>query len=109
MFTRTQITPNDLDSALELVRACMIQNMEKNGYGAFVSPHECLGVITEEYQELVFATQQSSRTQVIAPFCNELLDLASAAIFGLASAVTNITPPTSDAENIQPQDPPQQE
>jgi NTP pyrophosphatase (non-canonical NTP hydrolase) len=52
----------------------------EKGRGAFVSTHEILGIITEEYYELVDAV----RSDVVDDVRSELLDIAVGCIFGIA-------------------------
>jgi NTP pyrophosphatase (non-canonical NTP hydrolase) len=55
------------------------------GDGAFSSPHEILGAITEEYHELVEAVRHDKiGSPAIEQIQQELKDLAVLAIFGLA-------------------------
>ena len=56
--------------------------LAKHGHGAHASPHEILGVITEEYQELVEAVRDDDNPQ---RFVDELFDIGVACIFGVAS------------------------
>ena len=65
------------------------EHMEKvimaKGDGAFSSPHEILGAITEEYHELVRAVRHDKPGNPASEeIQHELKDLAVLAIFGLA-------------------------
>jgi NTP pyrophosphatase (non-canonical NTP hydrolase) len=57
----------------------------RKGDGALCSIHEALGVVTEEYAELEDAVRSNNAMTVR----NELLDIAVAAIVGIASYEAN--------------------
>lgn len=57
------------------------QQIEEKGRGAFLSHHEMLGAITEEYSELIDAVRQNNPSDVIS----ELFDVAVACAFSIAS------------------------
>ncbi len=61
----------------ELINALEARLQEK-GNLVFDSPHEILGVVTEEYHELVEAVRQGAAKRID----DELLDVAVAAVFG---------------------------
>jgi NTP pyrophosphatase (non-canonical NTP hydrolase) len=67
---------------LKEVERNLDQLIENKGNHTFASTHEILGVIVEEYHELIEAVQSNERTEVIS----ELHDLAVAAIWGIVSA-----------------------
>ena len=75
--TNNDIVNQSIDTAIsELFR-----RLEEKGYGSFISYHETLGVVTEEYFELVDAV----RSNDVEHIKDELMDLAVAVIFGHAS------------------------
>jgi anthranilate phosphoribosyltransferase len=81
---RQQITPSDLDSAINLVGVDLMARCEKHGVGTFASAHEIKGVLDEEYDEYLEAMRDDThagRAQKV----KELSDIAVAAIFGIAS------------------------
>jgi NTP pyrophosphatase (non-canonical NTP hydrolase) len=55
--------------------------LKKHGNGKFISAHETLGVLTEEYDETINAVRNNSEGQII----QELFDVAQTAVFGVAS------------------------
>jgi NTP pyrophosphatase (non-canonical NTP hydrolase) len=57
------------------------KEMKNKGPAAFVSTHEILGTIAEEYDELIHAVRANNNQAVR----EELLDLAVLAIFGISS------------------------
>lgn len=56
------------------------ETLQKKGFGTFASSHEVLGVITEEYHELVGA-QKANDLQAIR---HELYDIAVGCLFAIA-------------------------
>jgi len=68
-----------------------------NGDKAFIGPHEILGIITEEYIELVGAVTSNQRERVI----NELVDVAVGCLWGVASLIAqrdaSLYPPVAQA------------
>ncbi len=71
--------------AIEAATEKLNRRLHKKGYGAFVSKHEILGILTEEYKELIDAVQSEpvngGRNSVRA----ELLDIVVGCLFGVAS------------------------
>jgi len=59
----------------------LMQRLQEKGPGIYISSHETLGIVTEEYHELVKAVQDNDTE---AQF-DELLDLAVACVAGMAS------------------------
>lgn len=59
--------------------------MNKHGDGAYASNHEALGVIAEEYDEFIEAVRSNNRQRIE----EELYDLATAALFAVASSRTH--------------------
>jgi len=77
---RQQITQKQAKDADSTVRMKLIDRLEEKGYGALVSRHEILGVLTEEYAEAIEAVTLKSIQEVR----DELIDLAVGCIFGVA-------------------------
>lgn len=80
-FVRPQVSDENLNKALEEMVRAVGKRLEDKGRGAFVSHHEGLGIITEEYTELVLAVQQNDPVDV----ASEAMDVAVGAVFLLAS------------------------
>ena len=76
--SRYTVTGEDVDIALEQLRARILDNMNRHGHGTFINTAEFLGVVVEEFEELkaelVARNMTGSR--------REALDLAAAALFG---------------------------
>jgi len=69
-----------LNDAIVQIQQHLAYTLNIKGSGSFVSTHELLGVITEEYYELIEAAHRGNVTNVHG----ELLDIAAACIFGVA-------------------------
>ena len=78
---RPQVNDASLLQAIENLTVGMGQRIEEKGRGAFTSNHEMLGIIAEEYHELIEAVRQNDPVDV----ANELSDIAVACLFSLAS------------------------
>ena len=78
---RPQIKPNDLEYTINIVNNKAIERLNKKGWGIYISKHEALGIIAEEYQELI----ESIRDDNTDNFYEECLDIAVAAILAIAS------------------------
>ncbi len=82
---RQQITQRQAKQADSVVRMKLIDRLNEKGYGALLSRHEILGVLTEEYHEAVKAVESQS----IQDVRDELIDLAVGCIFGIACIEAN--------------------
>lgn len=78
---RPQVTIDTLGKVLEWIADETANCLELKGAGAFVSAHEILGCITEEYQELIDAVRDDDFDDIRG----ELLDIAVGAIMCIAS------------------------
>ena len=78
--SRIQISNDAINQASLEVRDQIQRRLEQKGFGTFASRHETLGIVTEEYHELVEAVH----TGTLLNIRKELEDLAVAAIFGVA-------------------------
>ena len=77
---RKKITKKSQQLALRLLDEAMAERLREKGTGTFASSHEVLGVIQEEFDELLAAVRGNDITAVKY----ELLDIAVGAIFGVA-------------------------
>lgn len=68
----------------EFVQELGVQLQCKGDLG-FISSHETLGVITEEYYELCEAVHENNEKRIV----NELMDVVIAAFFGYATLIQN--------------------
>lgn len=81
LFVRPTITQAEADKAVQLAYRALQKHMEQKGTGAFISPHEMLGQVEEEAFEFKLGVQSNSYLDQK----NELLDIAVAAIWSIAS------------------------
>ena len=77
---RQNISEELIDAAMTKLREGISHRLAQKGRGSFSSKHEILGIVTEEYHELVEAVHAGAMGDVSA----ELGDLAVAAVFGFA-------------------------
>lgn len=78
---RKRVSIESLLKAQALINKKLQQAVGIHGPGVYVNYHECLGIITEEYQELVMAVRRNRSEDIV----NELADVAISAIWGIAS------------------------
>lgn len=78
--SRPQVEPMWVDMAQQKIRQKLEVRLEKKGHGSFSSKHEILGMMSEEYLELVLAVHSKEPGKLE----EELLDLGVGAQFGLA-------------------------
>ena len=83
---RKQITMRQAKYASLMTESKLIDRLQNDkGYGALVSRHEILGVVTEEYNELTEAVKSKTLKEVR----DELIDIAVGCIFGVACIDAN--------------------
>jgi hypothetical protein len=84
MSFRVQITDAEVERAFAHVRKALKETVLAKGAGAFVSPCEALGAVTEEYHEFV----EAIRSGPIGEIHDEAVDIAVASIWAIASSLT---------------------
>ena len=77
---RKQVDQKCVDHAVKLFKYKLERVFQRRGRGTFTSQHEILGIITEEYHELIDAVHRNEPYDLQ----EELLDIAIAALFGVA-------------------------
>lgn len=77
---RLKIKKRYVKSAVKALEDKIAYRMVQKGPQSYASVHEALGLITEEYKELIDAVQSNKRKDVIS----ELLDVAVGCIFAVA-------------------------
>jgi predicted GTPase len=82
-LARPDIKDEHLTVALEALIQAIQKRIEKHGRAMVASDHEGLGVITEEYIELVDAVRDNDRDAIVA----ELFDVAVSCVITVASVV----------------------
>lgn len=75
---RDFINKLEIEKELNNIKNYLYEILEKKGYGAYASPHEILGSITEEYLELCYAIKVDDKNNTR----DELIDIAVVCIFG---------------------------
>jgi NTP pyrophosphatase (non-canonical NTP hydrolase) len=75
------VSKNTATKAFEICREKLQRRLEKYGNRAYYSPHETFGILYEEVNEVLDAVQENNNDWII----EELLDVAVAALWGVAS------------------------
>ncbi len=78
---RYQISKKAVKAARDETFQKLLLRMKEKGWGTYASTHETLGIITEEYHELIDAVEKNVTTDEMA---EELKDIAVACIFAIA-------------------------
>ena len=81
MIEREQATERDIDKALAAVKERLLRARAKHGMGKYVSIHESLGILTEEYMESTDAAHDDDTEQ----FVDEMLDVAATGLWAYVS------------------------
>lgn len=89
---RAQISEGHVRVALDRVKTMLLRRLEQKGRGIFVSSHEMLGVVSEEFYELKGSVRACKEHGLHAGqgACvqDELVDIAVGCLLGLASYET---------------------
>ena len=85
MNHRVDVEQEKIDVATQNVLNMLDYRLGQNGRGSYIGPHETLGMVTEEYDELKDAVRSNDPQEVE----KELIDIAVACIFGIASRYQN--------------------
>lgn len=82
---RQQMTPHDLDYAVNVVHDKLLYRANQKGLGTYASIHEALGILMEEMTEFTdeVHAKNSKQNQI-----EELKDIAVGAIWAIASIQT---------------------
>lgn len=81
--TRLDVPMDTVANAVEDLKKQLVFRLEQKGKGTFASSHEILGIITEEYHELVEAVRLHGDEKA-RRIKSELMDIAVACVFGAA-------------------------
>ena len=81
---RAQLSADDIDLTFTQLQRKAADRLNEKGKHILISRHEMLGLITEEYHELVYAVQHGT----LAGVEDELVDIGVACIVSLASLKT---------------------
>ena len=79
-FDRPCITTDQINNTNLVLMRKLKDRLNEKGCGSFVSRHEILGVLTEEYDEVIKAVHSGTLFEIE----NELLDVAVGCLFGAA-------------------------
>lgn len=82
MNSRILVPENVIAKVGRDVMKKLAERLVQHGPGSFIGAHEVLGILTEEWKELIDAVQANDCTQVE----KELIDIAVACVFGVASS-----------------------
>lgn len=98
-MTRDHLDMGEVCEAANRVLLMCGRRIKEKGPGAYAGPHECFGIIAEEYDEL----RDAMRANDGAQFRKELLDIAVACVIGMASMLPGDTSAetTKEEEVIQ--------
>ena len=77
MVSRPPISSEQIDNAVIELANQLKRRIAQHGSGIHASAHEILGVVTEEYKELVDAVQANTPDAI----GNELMDIAVGCVF----------------------------
>jgi len=80
-ITRPNLNDAGIEKAMLDARNHFLNKLRKKKNGALISPHETYGIVAEEVYELLMALHQNNDKE----FKQELLDIATACLFGYAS------------------------
>lgn len=80
-MTRRNWVQHMINNEIECVKNKIQERLKEKGWGSFSSRHEILGVIAEEYQELIESVKSRKDMSTI----RELEDIAVACILGMAT------------------------
>jgi len=83
---RQQLTQYDLEIAMASLQDKLSFRVQQKGMGTMASCHEIYGIIAEENMEFLEAIQEN---QTAYNKVEELLDIAVACVFGIASIKSN--------------------
>ncbi len=78
---RPEITDKEIDAGLAFLNRRYERARKRKGKSAFVSIHEILGKVTEEYSEVVEAVHKGDKKETEL----ELADIAIACLWGIIS------------------------
>lgn len=80
-MARKPVTKKSMNYAIDETLRKLVYRIEQKGGRSYSSNHEALGIITEEYYELIDAVKSNNNEHVK----EELLDVAVGCLFAIAS------------------------
>lgn len=85
MNHQVDVEQEKIDVAAQNILNMLEYRLNQKGRGSYIGSHETLGIIAEEYDELKDAVRSNDPQEVE----KELIDIAVACIFGIASRYQN--------------------
>lgn len=80
---RNPASPIEVEQAFALLRENLERRIKKFGWGKHASPAESMGILLEEWKELIDAHQSNDLDE----FAAEMLDVGVTCIWGIVSLV----------------------
>ena len=82
--SRPIVSQEDISDAIGDLKCMVKQKAKKHGPRVYLTPHNALGIITEEYWELIEAIKSNDPNRIYS----EIMDVAVACIWQAASTYT---------------------
>ena len=82
---RPQLNDQHIKETIKQITNKLKTQLSKKGKGIFISSHECLGILKEEFDEYSLSVHNNNMLEQY----NELLDIAVASIISIASMKSN--------------------
>lgn len=86
MRSRVDLARAGIEKARRDVMEKLYRRLDQKGWGAYIGPHETLGILFEEWREVADAVQADD----VAWLVEELKDLAVGCVIGIASLRANL-------------------
>ncbi len=80
---RLKVTEIYIDTALDILKSEIMRRIDQKGDYSFINDHEFLGIVTEEYNELIEAVKSNNTDNV----SQEGMDIAVACVFNVAGII----------------------
>ena len=80
---KKQFSPKDIEDVLATIKQVIAYRFKEKGWQCYNSLHECWGILDEEVIEFKQAVHDNEKNEAL----KELIDIATAAILGIASEV----------------------
>jgi len=80
---KKKFSPKNIEDVLMTIKQKIAYRLKEKGWDCFNSLHECWGILDEEVIEFKQAVHENSKNEAL----KELIDIATAAILGIASEI----------------------
>ena len=87
---RIEVKEKSINKSFKVIRELLDKRLLQKGNYSFASKHEFLGILTEEYYEIINEIKNDHLTYddtVYMELCNEVIDMAVACIFYYAGCI----------------------